>query len=76
MDEDALYRIMVPQPLPLSWGRTVQPYNPSFSLLSKVCSQVACLQVRLSSISSFCVRTCIWGLGVNQTLVWLLLVTK
>ena len=36
VDEDALYRIMVPQPLPLSWGRTVQPYDPSISLLSRV----------------------------------------
>ena len=38
VDEDALYRIMVPQPLPLSWGRTVQPYDPSIGLLSRVCS--------------------------------------
>ena len=28
VEEGALYRIMVPQPLPLSWGRTVQPYDP------------------------------------------------
>ena len=37
VDEDALYRIMVPQPLPLSWGRTVQSYDPSISLFSRVC---------------------------------------
>ena len=36
VEEDALYRIMVPQPLPLSWGRTVQPYDPSISLLRRV----------------------------------------
>ena len=36
VEEDALYRIMVPQPLPLSWGRTVQPYNPAISLLRRV----------------------------------------
>ena len=35
VEEDALYRIMVPQPLPLSWGRTVQPYDPAISLLSR-----------------------------------------
>lgn len=27
-DPDAIYRILVPQPLPLSWGRTVKPYQP------------------------------------------------
>ena len=36
VEEDALYRIMVPQPLPLSWGRTVQPYDPAISLLRRV----------------------------------------
>ena len=36
VEEDALYRIMVPQPLPLSWGRTVQPYDPAISLPRRV----------------------------------------
>lgn len=27
-DPDAIYRIMVPLPLPLSWGRSVRPYVP------------------------------------------------
>ncbi|BDA48164.1 hypothetical protein COCOBI_11-4240 [Coccomyxa sp. Obi] len=27
-DPDAIYRIQVPLPLPLSWGRSVQPYMP------------------------------------------------
>ena len=36
VEEDALYRIMVPHPLPLSWGRTVQPYDPAISLLRRV----------------------------------------
>ena len=28
MDKDALLQIKIPLPLPLSWGRTVQPYVP------------------------------------------------
>jgi hypothetical protein len=28
VDKDAITRIMVPGPLPLSWGRTVRPYAP------------------------------------------------
>lgn len=28
VDRDALVQIKVPHPLPLSWGRTVQPYVP------------------------------------------------
>lgn len=27
-DPDAIYRIQVPLPLPLSWGRSVRPYVP------------------------------------------------
>jgi hypothetical protein len=27
-DPDAIYRIQIPLPLPLSWGRTVKPYVP------------------------------------------------
>lgn len=28
VDKDAIARILVPGPLPLSWGRTVRPYSP------------------------------------------------
>ena len=28
MDKEALLQIKIPLPLPLSWGRTVQPYVP------------------------------------------------
>ncbi|DBB12314.1 TPA: hypothetical protein ACH3X3_006407 [Trebouxia sp. C0006] len=29
IDKDALYHVKVPHPLPLSWGRTVKPYEPA-----------------------------------------------
>ncbi|KAL3145500.1 hypothetical protein ABBQ32_003324 [Trebouxia sp. C0010 RCD-2024] len=29
IDKDALYHVKVPNPLPLSWGRTVKPYEPA-----------------------------------------------
>lgn len=29
VDKDALVQIKIPYPLPLSWGRTVQPYVPT-----------------------------------------------
>ena len=32
MDKDALVQIRIPFPLPLSWGRTVKPYEPATSL--------------------------------------------
>ena len=28
VDKDALVQVKVPYPLPLSWGRTVRPYEP------------------------------------------------
>ena len=59
VDEDALYRIMVPQPLPLSWGRTVQPYDPSISLLSRVSYTDAQHYMPLNGRSRECTKGCI-----------------
>ena len=36
IDKDALVQIKIPNPLPLSWGRTVQPYTPQAATASSL----------------------------------------